>query len=150
MSLSRSIRCQHGDVIFYSCRTWGPKPPCKYNLQRESGCGLVGRVVASYTRGQWFESSHQQNFEINIFTVTVEKTKMRKKIPPFQKRSQQHNWILPLNLLISLKVFTGLDDRATALIFSYNLYLKYRPQTCDVTKICHCPHLCRCAYVLPC
>ena len=27
-----------------------------------SGCGSVGRAVASNTRGPWFESSHRQNF----------------------------------------------------------------------------------------
>ena len=34
-----------------------------------SGCGSVGRVVASDIRGPRFESSHQQVFIMNIFTV---------------------------------------------------------------------------------
>ena len=31
------------------------------------GCGSDGRAVASGTRGQLFESSHQQNFVMNKF-----------------------------------------------------------------------------------
>ena len=34
-----------------------------------SGCGSVGRAVASETRGPRFESSHRQDFIMNIFTV---------------------------------------------------------------------------------
>ena len=32
------------------------------------GCGSVGRAVASDTRGPQFESSHWQDFIMNIFT----------------------------------------------------------------------------------
>ena len=35
-----------------------------------SGSGSVGRAVASDARGLQFESSHQQNFKMNIFTVS--------------------------------------------------------------------------------
>ena len=35
-----------------------------------SGCGTVGRAVASDLRGPQFESNHRQNFIINIFPVT--------------------------------------------------------------------------------
>ena len=34
-----------------------------------SGCGSVGRAVASDTRGPWFESGHRQDFVMNLFTV---------------------------------------------------------------------------------
>ena len=33
------------------------------------GCGSVGRVIASDTRDLQFETSHRQNFILNIFTV---------------------------------------------------------------------------------
>ena len=48
-----------------------------------SGCGAVGREVASDTRGPRFESSHRQKF-IYIFVfcqLCIEKTKERKKRP---------------------------------------------------------------------
>ena len=51
-----------------------------------SGCGSVGRVVASNTRGPRIEYSHRQNFIMNMFTV--EKTKIKKKEAgngPFKK-----------------------------------------------------------------
>ena len=35
----------------------------------DSGCGPVGRVVAFNSRGPQFESSLQQNFIMNLFTV---------------------------------------------------------------------------------
>ena len=45
-----------------------------------SGCGAVGRAVASDTRGPQFESSHWQNSLIYLFTVNcIEKTKIKKK-----------------------------------------------------------------------
>ena len=45
-----------------------------------SGCCSVDRVVASYTIGLQFESSHQQNVILNILLLsTVEKTKIKKK-----------------------------------------------------------------------
>ena len=34
-----------------------------------SGCSSVGRVVASYTRGPRFESSHWQTFDKHLLTV---------------------------------------------------------------------------------
>ena len=34
-----------------------------------SGCGSVGRAVAPDTRGPRFESSHQQNFIMNMLNV---------------------------------------------------------------------------------
>ena len=45
-----------------------------------SGCGSVGRVVTSYTRGPRFESSHRQKFIEHLFTVNyIEKTYKRKR-----------------------------------------------------------------------
>ena len=49
-----------------------------------SGCGSVGRAVASNTRGPWFKSSHWQTFISDIYWFTVnclEKTKIKKKRP---------------------------------------------------------------------
>ena len=46
-------------------------------LGKDSGCGgSVGRAIASHTRDPRFESSHRQDFIMNIF---VEKTKIKKK-----------------------------------------------------------------------
>ena len=54
-----------------------------------SGCGSVGRAVASDTRGPQFESSHRQNF-INTFTINcIEKTKIKKKEVHLKKRNCQ-------------------------------------------------------------
>ena len=36
-----------------------------------SGCGSVGRAVASNSRGPWFESRLRQNFILNILLSTV-------------------------------------------------------------------------------
>ena len=45
-----------------------------------SGCGSVGRAVASITRDPWFESRHRRIFIEPLFAVNcVEKTKIRKK-----------------------------------------------------------------------
>ena len=47
-----------------------------------SGCGSVGRAVASDTRGPQFESSHWQTFisDIYLFTVNcIEETKIKRK-----------------------------------------------------------------------
>ena len=49
-----------------------------------SGCGSVGRAVASDTRGPQFESSHRRTFIKNIYLPIVnctEKTKIKKKRP---------------------------------------------------------------------
>ena len=47
-----------------------------------SGCGSVGRAVASDTRGPQFESRHRQNFTLNLYLpLTLEKTKTKKKRP---------------------------------------------------------------------
>ena len=45
--------------------------------QMDSGCGTVGRVVASYTRDLQFESQHWQKFICKLYNL--EKTKIRKK-----------------------------------------------------------------------
>ena len=45
-----------------------------------SGCGSVGRAVASDSRGPRFESHHRQKNYIEHFTVNcIEKTKIKKK-----------------------------------------------------------------------
>ena len=47
-----------------------------------SGCGSVGRVVASNTRGPRFESSNRQDFIMNIFTVNCWKVEKKRKKRP--------------------------------------------------------------------
>ena len=46
-----------------------------------SDCGLVGRVVASNSRGPQFKSSNQQKKYVErlLSTVPIEKTKIKKK-----------------------------------------------------------------------
>ena len=55
----------------------------KKNNELGSGCGSVGRAVASNTRSPWFESSHQQIFIQNsclpIVVNYIEKTQIKKK-----------------------------------------------------------------------
>ena len=47
-----------------------------------SGCGSVGRAVASDARGLWFESSQLQICIQNmLLLLTVETTKIKKKRP---------------------------------------------------------------------
>ena len=49
-----------------------------------SGCGSVGRAVASNTRGPRFESSYWQTFILDICLFSekcIEKTKIKKKMP---------------------------------------------------------------------
>ena len=44
-----------------------------------SGCGLVGRAIASDDRGQWFDYSHRQDFIMDIFTVNCWKDGNKEK-----------------------------------------------------------------------
>ena len=44
-----------------------------------SGYGSVGRAVASYSRGPQFESSHQQNFILNIYCQLYRKDENKEK-----------------------------------------------------------------------
>ena len=44
-----------------------------------SGCGSVGRAVASDTRGPRFESSHRRNFIMNMFTNNCWKDENKEK-----------------------------------------------------------------------
>ena len=44
-----------------------------------SGCGSVGRVVASDSRGPQFESSHRQKFILNIYCQLYWKDKNKEK-----------------------------------------------------------------------
>ena len=57
-----------------------------------SGCGSVGRAVASDTRGRQFESSHRPIFHnAHVFLLTAEKTKIKKQEAvngPFFKKTQ--------------------------------------------------------------
>ena len=67
--------------IYFTCYINNLKTTHKQNNENDSGCGSVGRVVASDTRGLQFESSHRQNF-IHVFTINcIEKTKLKKKRP---------------------------------------------------------------------
>ena len=65
-SVARLASCFTFRILYYGINLLG------------SGCGLVGRLVVSDTRGLWFESSHRQNF-VNILLLTVEQTKIETK-----------------------------------------------------------------------
>ena len=57
-----------------------PKHGFKIERQLGSGCGTVGRAVASDTRDPRLESSHRQI--LNLRTVKyIDKTKINKKMP---------------------------------------------------------------------
>ena len=64
-----------------------------------SGCGSVGRAVASDTRGLWFESGHRQNLYLTfvyLFTIRRnEKTKIDEKrnreLPTLKKLPRSAN-----------------------------------------------------------
>ena len=47
-----------------------------------SGCGLVGRAVASDARGPRFESSHRRNLMMNMFSVNCWKVENKDKKRP--------------------------------------------------------------------
>ena len=53
-----------------------------------SGCGSVGRVVASDSRGRRFESSHCQKFILNIYCQLYRKDEKKKDAEngPFLKK----------------------------------------------------------------
>ena len=55
----------------------------KTQLVLGSGCGSVGRAVASNTRGPQFESSHQQFY---LYWQCIEKTKRGHEWPNFLKK----------------------------------------------------------------
>ena len=66
----------------------------KNRLILGSGCGSVGRAVASNSGGPWFESSHQQKFILNIYCQLKKTTKIKKKRPGmahFLKKSANFN-----------------------------------------------------------
>ena len=45
----------------------------------QNGCGSVGRVVASDSRGPWFESNYRQKFYWTFTVSCVEKTTIKHK-----------------------------------------------------------------------
>ena len=64
-----------------------------------SGCGSVDRAAFSVTRGPRFESSHRQNFKMNIFSVNCwkDEKKKRPQLPNFLHKS---HWYNPTNLSV--------------------------------------------------
>ena len=66
-----------------------------------SGCGAVGRAVASDTRGPPFESSHQQNL-YELSTVLKIKKKEAGKGPIFLKKVHTHEHALSVYTTISM------------------------------------------------
>ena len=52
-----------------------------------SGCGSVGRVVASNTRDPWFESSHRQKFILNVNFRKDKNQQKRGRNGPFLKKN---------------------------------------------------------------
>ena len=67
------------------------------HTDKGSGCDLVGRVVASDTRGPWFDSSHLQTFISNIYFLStiLKRGKTKKKRPEmvnfFKKTHRQYH-----------------------------------------------------------
>ena len=62
-----------------------------------SGCGSVGRVVASITRGPLFKSSHWQNLYRTLFSVKcIEKDKNKEKRPGMAHFSRFFRILQPL------------------------------------------------------
>ena len=55
-----------------------------------SGCGSVGRVIASDPRGPWFKSSHWQKLYWTYTINCIEKTKIKKKRPGLAHFYQCH------------------------------------------------------------
>ena len=64
------LRMDWGCVAFECC---DKKPRDKLRAKSSSGCGSVGRAVASDTRGPRFESSHMQKFYWTTVLKRLEK-----------------------------------------------------------------------------
>ena len=64
----------------------------KIHIHMGSGCDSVGRAVASDSRGPRFESSHQQEFILNIYCQLYWKDENKKEAEngPFKKRIFWH------------------------------------------------------------
>ena len=69
-----------------------------------SGCGSVGRAVASDTSGPQFESSHRYIFKEHLFTA-FKKTKIKEERP-----GMAHLKILYRSRLIVTYLILGLTD----------------------------------------
>ena len=67
LAYDRQWLCIHGTPPNFLIRNHG------------SGCGTVGRAVASYTRDTRFESQHWQNIIYQLYNI--EKTEISKKMP---------------------------------------------------------------------
>ena len=48
------------------------------NLEQGSGCGAVGRAVASNSRGPRFESSHRQKFIEHLLSTVFKRRKEKR------------------------------------------------------------------------
>ena len=73
-----SIYQQHLEVFSSVLPCLIPRPFLKRNNVC-SGCGSVGRAVASKYRGLWFEYSHWQKFIYIKYLVTVNCVLKRRK-----------------------------------------------------------------------
>ena len=90
-----------------------------------SGCGSVVRVVAYYTRGPQFESSHRLNF-IHIFIINcTEKTKINKKRPTMAHFLKNWN-LVSLERLVRLFSYSALSEET--LIVMEKLWLLFLGQ----------------------
>ena len=66
------------------------------NVIQGSGCGSVGKAVASNSRGPWFESSHWQKFIMNIYSKLNWKDENKEKEAengPFLKKPMFLLWL---------------------------------------------------------
>ena len=76
------------------------------SLDGGSGCGSVGRAVASNSRGPRFESSLWQTFILNIYCqLCIEKTKIKKKRP--RKNNMSTVQTVPFNCLKKVSFVTN-------------------------------------------
>ena len=58
-----------------------------------SGCGSVGRMVESDTRGHRFKSRHYTFYKVHLFAVSfIEKTKIKKKRLKMAKVYEIGDW----------------------------------------------------------
>ena len=65
--------------LISSAKAWQLMLAKNYSGDSGSGCGSVGRAVASDTRGPRFESSHWQTGIPDIYLRNVEKTTIKRK-----------------------------------------------------------------------
>ena len=76
-------------------------------LSKKLWAVVVAQMVASDSRGPWFQSSYQLKKSLRTYAVNcIEKTKMKKKRPElanFKKKQSKHEIIPKVSILILQK-----------------------------------------------